>query len=240
MKKFYTILIIFAVLLGLILALFAMLLYLITPRQYITSDIQDYGHYIGNFDNKSVQEFISSFFPEEIESYFADITYSYRAQKNDAYAFEAYLQFRIEDTDRYTAFIEEHTKQMSYSTFCYDDTYDEYVLIDEFVPTQSASQQPNNPDAKIHILNAKIGKILCSSSKQEIIFVALGVYDGGIVTTDFLTVYFNRFKIDPSEYAEKTGDGSQDRGRFSVLTCCSICVMLKQGDYYAKTSTKKS
>ena len=165
-------------------------------KQYITTDIADYGIYKGNYDNKSVQTFVTAFFPDEIESAFSNVQYSYRAQKGDSYAYEAYLSFTIEDKVYYDAFIEKHTDTMVKGVFRYDKTYEEYTLFDELMPTCQDSESRN-----IAIEFAKIGKILCCPEKQEIIFVALGVYDGGGAETDFLSVYFNRFQIDPREYA---------------------------------------
>lgn len=166
------------------------------PKQYVTTDIADYGKYTGNYDDESVQEFITAFFPDEIESTFSDVQYSYRSQKNDAYAFEAYLSFTINNTEQYNAFVESHITELTKSNFRYDDSYWEYTVIDEFYP-----DPPEDGRNDIHIRYAKIGKILCCPDKQEVIFVALGVYDGGVVKTDFLCVYFERFQIDPREYA---------------------------------------
>ena len=87
---------------------------------------------------------------------------------------------------------------MSQQEFRYDAAYQEYTVIDEFLPS---SQYENGI---VSIRYAKIGKILCCPEKQEVIFVALGVYDGGVARTDFLCVYFNRFQIDPKEYALHT------------------------------------
>ena len=197
MKKTLTVsLVILAIVAVLIFVFVLALVSWAIPKQYTTTDIADYGIYKGNYDNKSVQEFINSFFPDEIEGVFSNVTYSYRAQKNDTYAFEAYLSFAIEDEQQYKAFVQEHTADLNQQEFRYDAAYQEYVVIDEFRPS---SQEYENED--IHIQYAKIGKILCCHEKQEVIFVALGVYDGGVVTTDFLCVYFDRFQIDPREYA---------------------------------------
>ncbi len=168
-------------------------------RQYTTTNILDYGKYIGNYNNESVQTFIKSFFPDKIEDTFSDVSYSYRAQKNDTYAFEAYLSFTIGDNKQYNAFVESHTAGLTKSKFRYDDSYWEYTLVHEFFPDPTENESNN-----IHIRYAKIGKVLCCPTKQEVIFVAMGVYDGGIVKTDFLCVYFERFHIDPREYAIHT------------------------------------
>lgn len=170
----------------------------VTPRQYITSNLEEYGNYAGNYDNDTPREFINSFFPERIETFFSDIAYSYRAQKNDTYAFEAYLEFEIEDTEVYQDFIKQKTAGLDGVPFFYDSSFTEYVLSDIFEPINLNGSL--DMDAPVHIGYAKIGKILCSKEEQRIIFVALGVYDGGVTKTDFLTVYFNRFEIDPTKY----------------------------------------
>lgn len=168
-------------------------------RQFVTNDLADYGKYTGNFDNKSVEFFINSFFPDKIEDNFSDVVYSYRAQKNDAYAFEAYLSLTLRDMEQYNAVVESYTKELAKDKFRYDEAYWEYTIVDEFYP-----DPPENGNNDIHIRYAKIGKILCCPEKQEVIFVALGVYDGGVAKTDFLCVYFDRFRINPREYAIHT------------------------------------
>ena len=67
------------------------------PKQYATSDINDYGHYIGNADNQFASKYISAFFPEIIESSFTDVTYSYRAKIWANNAIEANQELVIED-----------------------------------------------------------------------------------------------------------------------------------------------
>lgn len=76
--------------------------------------------------------------------------------------------------------------------FKYNSDFKEYVVFDEFQLVGEESKS---------IRGAKIGKILYSEKDQRIIYVAVGVYDGGMVTTDFLCQYFDRFDIDPTKYA---------------------------------------
>lgn len=174
------------------------LLWSFTPRQYSTDNVEEYGKYIGNYNNDIPCEFITSFFPECIDTTFVDVIYSYRAQKGDTYAYEAYLEFVIEDAELYESFIQQKTAQWASKPFLYDSTFTEYTVSDVFEPTNlNGNINMNTP---VSIRYAKIGKILCSKEEQRIIFVALGVYDGGIAKTDFLTVYFNRFEIDPASY----------------------------------------
>ena len=161
------------------------------PQQYSTTNVSDYGKYVGNYDNDFPEEFINSFFPEKIEINFSDVKYSYRAQKGDTYAFEAYLEFQIEKESEFQSYVYEKIGN-SAMNFKYDSDFKEYVIFDEF--------QLNGEESK-SIRGAKIGKILYSEKNQRIIYVAIGVYDGGMVTTDFLCKYFERFDIDPIKYA---------------------------------------
>jgi len=167
-------------------------------RQYITTELSDYGKYTGNYNNKFPQEFITSFFPNTIENSFGNVKFEYRAQKIDTYAFEAYLEFRIEDPAEFQAFIDEHVGK-NVSDFFYDTNFKEYVIADE-LDLYELDQKTSNVDVFYHILSAKIGKILYSEKTQQIICIALGVYDGGVVTTEFLCNYFDRFDIDPYHY----------------------------------------
>lgn len=167
-----------------------------SPKQYTTTDIADYGHYEGNYNNQYPNEFINSFFPQKIDKNFSRVNYSYRAQKADTYAFEAVLEFVIEDTDEYNTYVEEKLAHMKSGTFQYDSSFNEYLISDELRVFEEPDSQ-----GQYHIGNAKIGKILCCPEEQRIIYVALCVYDGGIVTTDFLNVYFNRFQINPLTYS---------------------------------------
>lgn len=160
-------------------------------QQYSTTNVSDYGKYVGNYDNDFPEEFINSFFPEKIEINFSDVKYSYKAQKGDTYAFEAYLEFQIENEAEFQSYISEKTGNSAVK-FKYDSDFKEYVIFDEF--------QLNGEESK-SIRGAKIGKILYSEKDQRIIYVAIGVYDGGMVTTDFLCQYFERFDIDPTKYA---------------------------------------
>ena len=165
------------------------------PRQHCTTDIEDYGKYVGNYDNDSVEAFITSFFPEKIEDDFANVKYSYRAQKGDAYAYEAYLEFQIEDEEEFESYILMKTGGKAVE-FSYDSDFKEYVISDIL------DLQTEEGEKTYNIGGAKIGKILYSEKDHRIIYVAIGVYDGGLAKTSFLCEYFNRFNIDPLKYKE--------------------------------------
>ena len=169
-----------------------------TP-QLVTTDISDYGTFKGNYDNKSVNSYITSFFPKSISEEFENISYSYRAQKGDAYAYEAYLSFSITDKEKFEDFINSHIAGLEAKPFFYDSAYVEYTIDDIFVPEKDSNT------SSTHIQYAKIGKILCNFKENKVVFIALGVYDGGLVETEFLSVYFNHFQIDPGEYSTRQG-----------------------------------
>ena len=187
---------------SLVLLILGILVWSVLPRQYTTNDIEKYGKFTGNYDNDFPREFTTSFFPEQIEDFFSEVTYSYRAQKNDTYAFEVYLEYVIEDADVFESFVKEKTVGLASKAFSYDASFVEYTVADVFEGTIWQEESDMSPDVSIDY--AKIGKILCSKEEQRIIFVALGVYDGGMASSDFLTVYFNRFGIDARNYEGAT------------------------------------
>lgn len=183
------------------------------PKQYVTTDHAKYGQYTGNYDNEFPKEFISSFFPNKLENYFSDVRYSYRAQKGDTYAFEAYLEFTINDLQQYEAYISKNIATEEKGSFRYNPNYFDYTIADEFFPIERSRTDNSQANAAVSIDYAKIGKILYCPDEQRIIYVALGVYDGGIARTDFLSVYFERFQIDPIEYAKYAAPAWDKRGQ---------------------------
>ena len=180
----------------------ALMLYAVTKPMdsyyYETTNIADYGSYIGNNDNGFALQFISSFFPQEILDDFTDITYSYRAEDFDVYGFEAYLEFTIEDKSEFIRHVESIADADAWHPFVFDEGYMEYSLVDEL--ELSTHRDDGSAYEYPHIMEAEIGKIFYSPQEQKIIYVAIGVYDGGGVTTEFLSVYFERFDIDPKLY----------------------------------------
>ena len=167
-------------------------------KQYATSDINDYGCYVGTKDNEFTSEYIGSFFPETIEDIFTDITYSYRAQNYANYAFEAYLEFVIEDEKAFAEFISAKTAGLEHKTFAYDPNFAEYTLNDTL--EISVSDSEDNGTGKIAIHYARIGKILCNTKEHRIIFVAMAMRDAWDAYSDYFCCYFDRFNIDPTNY----------------------------------------
>ena len=195
-----------------VLMLMGIYFYYSNLEQYVTTDLKDYGHYTGNYNNEWVEDFINAIFPLEISECFSDVKYSYRAEKGDTFAFEAYLEVEIKEYDVYEEVLESYIGDAKGTEFVYDSSYNEVVYYDYF-EVRNESKEADNGD--YHIGEAYIGKILYCEEEQKIIFVALGVYDGGWTTTDFLNVYFQRFNIDPFEYA---GSHSDRNGRGNPLT----------------------
>lgn len=189
---------------GVVVGILAMLLGIILlPRIlegqgkcFETNNISDYGKITGNYDNDTPQRFIQSFFPKEIEAGFSNVTYHYKAKKLDSYAYEAYLEFEITDKEAFDTFIAETVEMDDCTAFVSDPSYCEYVIEDELLIFWDRDGKINPP-----IQYAKIGKVLFSEETHTIIFFAMGVYDGGGTSTDELNYFFNRFDIDPVEYA---------------------------------------
>lgn len=171
---------------------------------YETNDVADYGIVKGNYNNDKPQRFISSFFPQKIEDYFSDITYHYKAKKGDTYAYEMYLEFVIQDAEKYTSFISNVIGNEVCEPFHFDPNYRAYYVSNYL----SLDQWPEDhklysEDAPPFITNAKIGLVLFSEAEQRIVFFALGMYDGGGADVEELGYFFNRFGIDPLEYEKR-------------------------------------
>lgn len=172
---------------------------------YVTTDPADYRKIVGNNDNEFPAEFIASFFPEEISPDFSNVTYSYRAENGDTYGFEAYLEFTVDDPEAFQKHISEIAPLDEWQEFRFDSGYMEYVVSDVFVIHSVKSEATSSGLPVCAIQAAQIGRVLYSTEQNRIIYVALGVYDGGGVDTTFLCRFFERFHIDPTEY-EKYAD----------------------------------
>ncbi len=172
---------------------------------YETNDIADYGVVKGNYDNEGPQKFVSSFFPEKIEEYFSDVTYHYKAKKLDTYAFEMYLEFVIQDTEKYSDFIANTIGDNICEPFYFDPSYQAYYV------ANLLHLGSNYGENEFFIGNAKVGLVLFSEVEQRVIFYVLGMYDGGGATTGGLNYFFDKFAIDPKEYEKQTDMRFVDR-----------------------------
>lgn len=184
----------------------------VAPTQYTEMvDIADYGIFTGTNSDSFTQMYINSFFPVELDPSFDVISYSYRAENNDSYGFEAYLEFRIDDTETFDEYIQTLDVYGEPTEFPYDYTFVEYNIEDGFdlssVPHPSIDAYP--------IEYARVRKILYSTETQTIIYIAIGVYDGGGVDTSYLCTFFERFCIDPRVY-EQVSDSPYGCDPFSI------------------------
>ena len=161
-------------------------------RVYSTNSISDYGKIKGNFDNEKPAEFINSFFPENIEEYFSDAQYHYKAKQFDTYAYEAYLEFKIEDKEAFAEYIGNEIYVEDSVQFAYDSSYREITVSNRLDVTAY--------DDYFAIEQAKLGKILWSEADGTVIYWAMGVYDGGATHLDELDCLFSRFQIDHAEF----------------------------------------
>ena len=161
----------------------------VNAEVYETNDIADYGIITGNCDNDPPKEFIASFFPGEIKESFSDVTYHYKAKNFDTYAYEAYLEFVIEDAEAFAAYLADHANTAT--TFAYDESY----MACEIARTLDLSR-PAKANGAYAIDNAKVGYILYNTEEQRIIYFALGVFDGGGTDTSELNYFFDRFDIE--------------------------------------------
>lgn len=177
------------------------LLLFVPPKYTEKTAVSDYGHYDGTGADRFTTQYIQSFFPAEIEESFSDVKYSYKAENTDTYGFEAYLEFTIEDETEFQAYISDITSEENWTDFVYDPGYKEYCIENVFDLYIDETDDPSSLFYR-QIVYAKIRKILYSPEEQRIIYVAIGVYDGGGIGTNYLNVFFDRFQIDPVEYEQ--------------------------------------
>ena len=177
-----------------IIAFLLLLLFLATMddgKVYETNNVEDYGIVTGNYDNIKPKEFADSFFPKCIEPIFSDVNYHYKAITGDTYAYEMWLEFVIKDTAQYEEYLSTLGNGKTPHMFAYDNRYSVYTIEE----TIDIFQIENSK--KYFIEYAKLGQILFSKDEQRIIFIAMGVFDGGYTTTEDLNYYWSRFNIEP-------------------------------------------
>lgn len=175
-------------------------------KVYKTDNINDYGKYVGNFDNEKPTLFIESFFPITIEDYFSEIKYHYKAKKGDTYAYQAYLEFEIKDPETFLAYLNANIETSECIPFQYDNSYMEYS-----VSNILHLDLQEDTDGEFPILYANIGKVLYSAEKHKFIFFALGVFDGGGTNTAELSYFFDRFDVDVKDYYRNAYYSYQDQ-----------------------------
>jgi len=116
--------------------------------------------------------------------------------EGDMASSKAYLEFVIKDSDLFAQYIDQ-IGDVEWKQFAFDDQYLEYTLSGKLDLRISAAS--TSEETVYAIEQAKLGRILYDPLEQRIIYVAIGVYDGGGVDTNELNVFFDRFHIDPSK-----------------------------------------
>lgn len=171
---------------------------------YTTTSLEDYGTITGNGNNSRAKELFEQLFPAKIEDYFQDVQYSYTAYRIDSWDFEIYLEFTIENTEQFQAYVQTIAQAEEFRVFEYDAGWLECVYSEHY-KLDSLNQSMSCKDCKEGISNhyidsAQIAKILIHREEQRVICVALGVHDGGGASCTYFTRYFDRFGIDAKEY----------------------------------------
>ena len=157
---------------------------------YQTTDIKDYGNFIGTYDDETLKKTILAYFPDEIQDNFEIIKYSYKAIKGDSISCEAYLEFSIDDEEEFDSYVSQMTNETDTTVFEYDSSFREYVKQDYM---DFGSEKHN-------IECADIRKVLYSDETNTMIFVYIFVYDGGYTRANSYNEYFSRFGIDRFEH----------------------------------------
>ena len=188
---------------------------------YETNDIHDYGIVKGNYDNDTPKEFVFSFFPVRIEDHFNDVQYHYKAIKGDTYAYEMSLEFTIVDKQQYSELKAKTTNNTACKQFEYAPEY-QVFCVDDLLKIGGREKNDRITAPIIH--QAQIGLVLFSDSEQRIVYVAMGVYDGGGVTTDDLNCFFDRFHVNPWSYGELL---ARRQGTVLCLVSCPSIMIFK-------------
>ena len=194
---------------GILIGILSLILMIIAqPRYTEITDIAKYGcyneagddHFVSNF----VSNYINSFFPAEIEDNFSDVVYSYKAESTDTYGFEAYLEFSISDKTQFDDHIASIEMKGDWVESDFAPGFLEYNIENVLVLDEPDADDDPTSIFYRQIIFSKIRKILYSLETQTVIYVAIGVYDGGGIGTNYLNKFFDRFQIDPDEYAKTT------------------------------------
>lgn len=164
------------------------------PEITETNDIQDYGVFTGNYDNEAPAAFIRSFFPEELTTDGVEVVYHYRAKKCDTYGYEAWLEYSFDQAEDFDHYLSGLTGKYDFVPFHYDDSYMVFTVNDVLELGQNIGEGTYSIDW------AEIGKILYSTDEKRIIYLAIGVIDGGATNTDDVSTFFSEFNIDPKEF----------------------------------------
>ena len=173
--------------------------------QYITTDIENYGKIVGNFNNSLAAESIFSFFPKKLEPNFKNVEYYYSAIDSGACCYEAYLEFTIEDETEFNSFVSSVVdKEKAISFFCNDD-YKEYTIANGFGFQYERKSIIDSKDMG-YVLSSvctDLKKILYSESTQKIVFVSVEMGMDAFAYTSELNYFTDKFNVDIFELMTK-------------------------------------
>ena len=164
---------------------------------YHTDDVADYAVITHNGDNRAVEIFVDSFFPKQIESYFSDVKYDYKARDYCDFCCEISLEFTIEDSDAFYNYVETVTKDLTGTKIAYDEHYCDYLIADEL----DVDAENLRDDGSYYLENIEMGRILVCEKDQRVIFYAIKLTNCCGTGSDKFDFY-KRFAIDPLEYAQ--------------------------------------
>ena len=158
--------------------------------EYPVTNIDNYGEY-----DRCVDKSETRFFPELDKSIMSNFRYSYNKDCVIDCAHEIYLEFNIEDEDKFATFISEHQnniiqeyENVIVQKFMYNKAYTEVVIQDNIRPRHT-------DNGKLVIDHAYIKKFLYNKENNSVIFVNLYVIDyWGFENS----TYIERFNIDPT------------------------------------------
>ena len=168
------------------------------------NSLKDYGVITGHGAGHRAREMFAEIFPKQIEEFFSEANYHYKSVNGaDARSYEISLEIMIEDSAAFRNYIQNISAGKQQSVFLYDETYCCYSISTPWIRLDSKTPCDNCEGEPIHyhIDSADIEMILVQPDTHRIIFVAMGVFDGGGVSTADLHWFFDRFNIDPLVYA---------------------------------------
>ena len=173
---------------------------------HATENPADYGIIRDNCDNTYPEEFLMSFFPENLEPYFENVVYEYKAYDWCDYNCEMYLEFTISDPEQFQRYVTELTAGLTGQEFPYNRAYTDYIIANVLYVEPAASSRPENPNYFLRN-GARMGRILVCAEEQKIICVGMVVSTccGGF-SDDY--DFYERFGIDPQEYSDRFCDST--------------------------------
>ena len=156
--------------------------------KYPITNIDNYGEYDDCVDKSE-----TDFFPELDKRIMSNFTYSFNKDCFIDCAHEIYLEFNIENEDKFATFISEHQNRIiqEYENvivqeFMYDKAYTEVVIEDNICSRYA-------DDGKLVIDYAYIKKFLYNKENNSVIFINLYVIDYWEFEN---STYIERFNID--------------------------------------------